>query len=61
LIFNAVSLLWFVIGFHSHVESIRTIYLTALFWGIGLLIHFIFYLIAQKNSINGLSREDIFE
>jgi hypothetical protein len=61
LIFNAVSLLWFELGFHSHVESIRTIYLTALFWGIGLLIHFIFYLIAQKNSINGLSREDIFE
>lgn len=61
LLFNVVSLAWFSLGFHSHFENIRIVYLTALFWGIGLLIHFILYLIARKNSINGLNREEIFE
>ncbi|NQU67309.1 MAG: 2TM domain-containing protein [Candidatus Marinimicrobia bacterium] len=60
-LFNVVSVLWFSFGFNSHFESIRIVYITALFWGIGLLIHFIFYLIERKNSINGLNKEDIFE
>lgn len=60
-LFNSVSVLWFLFGFHSHFESIRIVYIIALSWGIGLLIHFIFYLIEQKNSINGLNKEDIFE
>jgi hypothetical protein len=61
LLFNLVSVAWFLFGFHSYRENIRIVYTTALFWGIGLLIHFIFYLITRKNSINGLNREDIFE
>ncbi len=61
LLFNIVSVLWFIFGFHSHFESIRIVYITALFWGIGLLIHFILYLMARKNSINGLNKEEIFE
>ncbi len=61
LLFNIVAVLWFSFGFHSHSESIRDVYFTALFWGTLLLIHFILYLIAQKNSIKGLNKEDIFE
>jgi len=61
LLFNLVSVAWFLFGFHSYRENIGIVYTTALFWGIGLLIHFIFYLITRKNSINGLNREDIFE
>ena len=61
LLFNIVSGLWFSLGFHSHFESIRIVYVIALFWGIGLLIHFIIYLIARKNTINGLNKEEIFE
>lgn len=60
-LFNTVSMLWFSLGFNSHFESIRIVYIIALFWGIGLLIHFIFYLIERKNSINGLNKEEIFE
>lgn len=60
-LFNVVTVLWFLFGFNSHSESIRIVYITALFWGIGLLIHFIFYLIERKNSINGLNKDDIFE
>lgn len=60
-LFNSVSVLWFFMHFNSHVEGIRVVYITAIFWGIGLLIHFILYLIARKNTINGISKEDIFE
>jgi hypothetical protein len=61
LMFNLVSVFWFIFEFNSHSESIDIVYTTALFWGIGLLFHFILYLIARKNSINGLKKEDIFE
>lgn len=61
LLFNLVSVLWFSFGINSQYESIRVVYNTALFWGIGLLIHFIFYLLERKNSINGLNKEEIFE
>ncbi len=60
-LFNIVSVLWFSLGFHSNFESIRIVYVIALFWGIGLLIHLIFYLIVRKNSIYGLNKEEIFE
>ncbi|MFP4556331.1 MAG: hypothetical protein ACLFNU_05620 [Bacteroidales bacterium] len=60
-LFNTVSVLWFLYDFNSQYESIRIVYLTALFWGVVLLIHFIFYLIERKNSINGLNKEEIFE
>lgn len=60
-LFISVSFLWFSFGLHSQYESINHVYNTALFWGIGVLVHFIFYLIARKNSINGLNKEDIFE
>lgn len=61
LLFNSVSIAWFLFGFQSQYESIRPVYLTALFWGIGLLIHFILYLFVRKNAINGLNKEEIFE
>ncbi len=61
LLFNIVSGLWFSIGFHSHFESIRIVYVTAFFWGIGLLIHFIIYLKTRKNAIKGIKKSEIFE
>lgn len=61
LLHNSVSLMWFHMGFQSKYESISVVYLTALFWGIGLLIHYALYLRARRNTINGINREDIFE
>jgi hypothetical protein len=60
-LFNLVSVLWFSFGFNSHFESITIVFITAIFWGVGLLIHFLFYLIERKNSISGLNKEEIFE
>ncbi len=58
---NLISLLWFVFGFNSQKEKIVTIYITAIIWGTLLLVHFIFFLWARKNSINNLNKEDLFE
>jgi len=44
-----------------NAESLRAMTITAISWGIGLTIHFIFYLIEQKRTIRGYAREDIFQ
>jgi len=61
LLFNTVSVLWFLFGFHSHYESIRIVYGTALFWGIVIIIHLAYYLITRKNAILGIEKSEIFE
>lgn len=61
LLSNIVAISWFSLDFQSQFENIRTVYAIAIFWGIGLLIHFIYYLIARKNTIKGLNKEEIFE
>lgn len=61
LVHNIISELWFVFSFNSHYEKIETIHSTAIIWGILLLLHFIFFLWARKNSINNLNKTDLFE
>lgn len=61
VVFNVIRELWFIMGLHSQGERIRTVHLTALIWGIFLVIHFIFYLWNRKNSIRGLDKSEIFE
>ena len=61
IIFNGVSVLWFFMHFNSHFEDIGAVLITAALWGIGLLLHFISYLVAGKRTINGIDKADIFE
>lgn len=61
LVFSVISELWFILGFNSHYEKIKTIHITILIWSILLLIHFIVYLWTRKNSINNLDKNDLFE
>lgn len=61
VIFNFIAELWFLFGLQSRVENIKITHQIALFWGIFLLLHFIMYLSARKNTIKGLSKSDIFE
>lgn len=61
IICNIIAEGWYLIGFQSEYENLRTVHLTAVFWGIGLLIHFIIYLITRKNAINGIKKSEIFE
>jgi hypothetical protein len=61
LLFNIISEVWYYLGFLSHYENITTNRYIAFFWGIGVFIHFIFYMMAQKNTIKGISKDEIFE
>lgn len=56
-----ISLLWILLGFGSKYENLNVPIMVAFYWGIFLLLHFVFFLWARKNSINNLDKEDIFE
>ncbi len=58
---NLVSVLWFVLGYESHYESIKIVYLIATIWLLILIIHFFYFLSSRKESIKGLDKEDLFE
>ena len=54
------------IGYSVHnlgwnAESLRAMTITAISWGIGLLVHFIFYLIEQRKTIKGYAKDEIFQ
>ena len=61
VVHNVISLLWIGLGFGSKYEKLSVSVMVAIIWGFFLLLHFIFYLFSRKNSINNLSREDIFD
>lgn len=61
VVFILLSELWFLLGFHSQYESINAVHLTAVIWGVLLVIHFIFFLVTRKDAIKGLEKSDIFE
>ena len=44
-----------------HCESLKSLTITAISWGIGLFIHFIFFLFEQKKTIKGYARDEIFQ
>ena len=58
---NVVSVLWFVFGFESHYENIKTIYITALIWSVFLILHLVYFLYVRKSSIKNLDKDDLFE
>lgn len=61
LVHNLISLFWFLLGFESSYENVSTIYITAIIWGVFLVIHLIYYISIRKSSIKNLDKNDIFE
>jgi hypothetical protein len=61
IICNLIAEFWFFLGLQSDYEPTTSVHLTALYWGIVLLIHFIIYLFTRKNAINGIEKSEIFE
>ena len=61
VICNLIAEIWYALGLQSDYEKIKSVHLTIIFWGLGLLIHFIIYLITRKQTINGIKKSDIFE
>ncbi len=61
IICNLIAEIWHLIGLQSEYENVRILHLTVIYWGIGLLIHFIIYLVTRKNAIKGIEKSEIFE
>jgi hypothetical protein len=61
LVCNLIAEAWFYFGLQSQYENVKTIHLTAILWGIGLIIHFIFFVITRKHAINGIKKTEIFD
>lgn len=61
VVHNAITLLWLGLGLGSQYEDIKFSVMVAIYWGILLLIHFIFFLWSRKNSIKNLDKKDLFE
>jgi len=57
----AVTGIWFLLGYNAEVEKWENKLITALVWGFFLVIHFVFYLISRKRTIDGLKKEDLFD
>ncbi len=58
---NGIAEIWFLLNLHSQHENISSVHLSILFWGIGLLIHFIFFMVTRKNAIKGIKKSEIFD
>lgn len=44
-----------------HCQSLQSLAITAISWGIGLFIHFVFFLFEQKKTIRGYAKDEIFQ
>ena len=41
--------------------SLKSMNITALLWGVGLFIHFLFFVLQWKNTLRGYSKDEIFQ
>lgn len=61
VICNFIAELWFLLEFQSRYENVKSVHLTVIFWGLGLLLHFVLFLMSRKFTIKGLKKSDIFD
>ena len=61
IIHSAITLLWIKFGFCSKNEDTDITFNVLIYWGMLVLIHFVFFLCTRKNSIKNLDKDDLFE
>ncbi len=61
VVFVLVSEIWYLLEYNSVYEYIKTVHHTAIFWGIGLLVHYIFFRRTRRNAIKGIDKSEIFD
>ncbi len=61
IVVNSIAILWHTLGLQSQYEELSYTYSTMLFWGLSLILHFVFYLYSRKNAYKGINKSDLFE
>lgn len=61
IVHNSISELWFLFKFNSEDETINFVHITAIIWGLFVIIHLIVFLSTRKNAINSLEKKDLFD
>lgn len=57
VVVNTISIIWTLLGFSAEADTVGNSLLTAFFWGVGLLVHFL----VVRHMIKGISRDKVFE
>lgn len=57
IVVNGTGILWALVGLSAERETVGVAFLTALSWGMGLLVHFL----VVRHFIKGMPRKDVFE
>lgn len=60
LVWGAVSFGWFYLGNPHKYEHVTDILHPLLYWGFILMLHTLIFLIARKNTIRGIPKDEIF-
>lgn len=56
-----ISMSYLAYLFDWNTENLGSILITAITWGLVLLVHLILFIIEQKKTIKGYAKDDIFE
>ena len=59
LVCIGISYVSYYVGWNT--ESLWSVSITALSWGIGLLVHLIVFLLGQRRTIKGYAKDEIFD
>jgi len=57
IVVNGIGILWALVGLSPEEATVGVAFLTALPWGVGLLVHFL----VVRHFIKGIPREDVFD
>ena len=61
IVWGLVSELWFILGYNSKYENIRSVHYTLIIWGVFLIIHFLIYWRLRSRTIKGVLKSEIFD
>jgi membrane protease YdiL (CAAX protease family) len=61
VICNLIGQIWVIFNLTAINESTKSINMTAIFWGLGLILHLIIFLSTRKNAIKGIKKSEIFD
>jgi len=61
VICNVIAVLWLLGPYKAPQESLHQSYSMIIYWGLGLLLHFIFYIYSRRHAYKGINRSDLFD